>query len=434
VAVTTKNTMAILYGLLLQTKGDVRKIKLKDSTDSAPLDAESLQNIIKKKTPIQELGKYTSSEYTLTLFGYKTGKAGTENKHVLPPPLESQTIYSDILLIASKAKQPWNNPITFTPEQYEAFKDGDDNEDDESEEGSGDEAEKEEDDSSEEEDDVVSISSKKKAAEEDGIPEDEEGAESEGSIVEDEDEDNEHENIEDGGEVCEDEEDAPVVKKASAKKKTTKVNLTVAQNTGRAKQQLMLLRQDLVEIDAKNVPNIPEGESVEANLRNHILNQMRSILGKALKKDDYVRLEKTILSAALADAVNKNVIKHFDNKLFHLCYMAAARRIITNLDTKSYVNNDYLIKKIKKGDLQIEHLATMSHVDYAPNAYAEFRERQQLREQQQLEGNKAMATDMFKCGRCNKRETTFYELQTRSADEPMTKFISCVNCGNRWRQ
>ena len=32
------------------------------------------------------------------------------------------------------------------------------------------------------------------------------------------------------------------------------------------------------------------------------------------------------------------------------------------------------------------------------------------------------------------KNTTYYELQTRSQDEPMTQFISCMTCGNNWRQ
>jgi transcription elongation factor S-II len=40
----------------------------------------------------------------------------------------------------------------------------------------------------------------------------------------------------------------------------------------------------------------------------------------------------------------------------------------------------------------------------------------------------------FKCGKCKKSKTTYYELQTRSADEPMTAFITCLNCGKRWKQ
>jgi len=40
---------------------------------------------------------------------------------------------------------------------------------------------------------------------------------------------------------------------------------------------------------------------------------------------------------------------------------------------------------------------------------------------------------MFTCRKCKSRKTTFYLLQTRSADEPMTAFITCLGCGNKWK-
>nr|CAJ2480048.1 unnamed protein product [Leishmania braziliensis] len=43
-------------------------------------------------------------------------------------------------------------------------------------------------------------------------------------------------------------------------------------------------------------------------------------------------------------------------------------------------------------------------------------------------------TALFKCGRCGKRHCTFYEQQTRSADEPTTKYITCLDCKNTWIQ
>jgi len=43
------------------------------------------------------------------------------------------------------------------------------------------------------------------------------------------------------------------------------------------------------------------------------------------------------------------------------------------------------------------------------------------------------STDMFKCGKCGRRETTYHLLQTRSADEPMTTFHCCTFCGHRWK-
>jgi DNA-directed RNA polymerase subunit M/transcription elongation factor TFIIS len=40
---------------------------------------------------------------------------------------------------------------------------------------------------------------------------------------------------------------------------------------------------------------------------------------------------------------------------------------------------------------------------------------------------------IFKCKRCGSKRTTYYSLQTRSSDEPMTNFITCVECHNRWK-
>jgi transcription elongation factor S-II len=173
----------------------------------------------------------------------------------------------------------------------------------------------------------------------------------------------------------------------------------------------------------------------EYRFRTHVLQQIQRLLGNVFPSSkDQEALEKSIFQNALLDANTKHVVKHFENSLFHICYMNAARRILSNLDSNSYVGNKELKEKILQGDLKIEHLGTMSPTDYAPSLYVGIRDRMLLREQQQLEGNKAMATDMFRCGRCHKREATFYELQTRSADEPMTKFITCVNCGNHWKQ
>ena len=40
---------------------------------------------------------------------------------------------------------------------------------------------------------------------------------------------------------------------------------------------------------------------------------------------------------------------------------------------------------------------------------------------------------MFKCGKCKSKKTTYYQMQTRSADEPMTAYVTCLDCNNRWK-
>ena len=42
-------------------------------------------------------------------------------------------------------------------------------------------------------------------------------------------------------------------------------------------------------------------------------------------------------------------------------------------------------------------------------------------------------TDLLKCGKCGQRNCTYNQVQTRSADEPMTTFVLCNACGNRWK-
>ena len=43
-------------------------------------------------------------------------------------------------------------------------------------------------------------------------------------------------------------------------------------------------------------------------------------------------------------------------------------------------------------------------------------------------------TDMFTCGKCKSKRCTYYTMQTRSADEPETIFITCLDCGKNWKR
>lgn len=40
---------------------------------------------------------------------------------------------------------------------------------------------------------------------------------------------------------------------------------------------------------------------------------------------------------------------------------------------------------------------------------------------------------IYTCNKCGKNKTTRIQLQTMSADEPMTNFIRCINCGSKWK-
>jgi DNA-directed RNA polymerase subunit M/transcription elongation factor TFIIS len=419
-----------IYGLLLTSKGDIKKCKIIDNI-SEKITLDHVASLLKRKQTPKKLGNYKYTNTYLTLFGFTEGRAGTENKHDLPPPYDSTLYFGDILLIASKSKS-WNDKlVTFTPAEYEKFyhKSFDGFEDIDSE---GDDSDVDEEEEVEEED--VYEEEAPEEQDEDGAVEDEEeesdigeesetGSDANGSVESDVGED-----------LAEDAEIKP--RKAAAKKKqtSTKVNLTVQVNTGRAKQQQVMSKLGFQEHVYEEMTTIPNDGSKESKWRNKILGILRDQFNDTFTEEQYMQIENVILYIAFQESTKKEVMKHFENPLFEHIYQMVARRIIGNLQPECYVQNKDLYQKIKNGDLIIEHLRSMGIMELAPNLYNDLRNRQLLREQSQLEGNKALATKRFQCNRCHKRECTYYELQTRSADEPMTIFVNCLNCGKRWRQ
>lgn len=49
-------------------------------------------------------------------------------------------------------------------------------------------------------------------------------------------------------------------------------------------------------------------------------------------------------------------------------------------------------------------------------------------------GKKKKEESGIKCENCGKDTVTFFEVQTRSADEGASVFYSCTNCSIRWKQ
>ncbi|MBW2989568.1 transcription factor S [Candidatus Woesearchaeota archaeon] len=46
---------------------------------------------------------------------------------------------------------------------------------------------------------------------------------------------------------------------------------------------------------------------------------------------------------------------------------------------------------------------------------------------------KAMPKMKVECPKCHNSEAYFWEVQTRAADEPATKFLKCTKCKHTWR-
>jgi hypothetical protein len=80
--------------VVLQTKGDTKQSKVEitgEIEDEIPI---RIAKILRKTKLPSKIGSWTYQKGALELWGYKEGRAGTENKHELPPPVDSTLIFS----------------------------------------------------------------------------------------------------------------------------------------------------------------------------------------------------------------------------------------------------------------------------------------------------------------------------------------------------
>ncbi|KAI0048175.1 transcription elongation factor [Auriscalpium vulgare] len=113
-------------------------------------------------------------------------------------------------------------------------------------------------------------------------------------------------------------------------------------------------------------------------------------------------------------------------------YKSRIRTLYVNLKDK---NNPSLRENVVSGDIAANKFARMSSQDMAS-------EERKAADSKIKEDNLFLAmgaaeqqaeTDAFQCGRCKQRKCRYRQAQTRSADEPMTTFVTCTNCNNRWK-
>lgn len=146
------------------------------------------------------------------------------------------------------------------------------------------------------------------------------------------------------------------------------------------------------------------------------------------------KIEKGIYNYVISISKERNIQRSWENTMFSNLYKSKILSVYSNLDTDSYINNHELLKNIKVGEIKPEKVGYLSVYDTFPDNWKELLNIKSKRDKIKYELKPEAMTNLFKCRKCGSRETSYYEVQTRSADEPMTQFITCLSCNNRWRQ
>lgn len=100
-------------------------------------------------------------------------------------------------------------------------------------------------------------------------------------------------------------------------------------------------------------------------------------------------------------------------------------------------NNDFR-EKIYNGEITPEQLVNMENFEMSNKKEQEERKlmikkNNEASRSDWAQTHRKVTEGLYTCFKCKGKKTYQYEMQTRSADEPMTIFITCANCENTWK-
>lgn len=162
--------------------------------------------------------------------------------------------------------------------------------------------------------------------------------------------------------------------------------------------------------------------------RETFINKSSNLL--SVKNTDIliINLEKGVFNTTIKDCKQNSHTLSWSSKYFQKKYSTVARRILANM---SYTTNAEQFKnRLLSGDIKPHEAAEYTREELNPDVWGRLKAESLAK----LIVKKEVAEDgMFKCNRCKSMKTVYYQMQTRSADEPMTTYVTCTNCEARWK-
>lgn len=141
-----------------------------------------------------------------------------------------------------------------------------------------------------------------------------------------------------------------------------------------------------------------------------------------------INMEKGIFNLTVEICKQNNYDLKWSDSKFLTLYSKEARRILANI---SYTPNSGAVKqKILNGVISPYYVCRLTKEAMNPEFWDAVKE---AYIPESLKNPVEKPDGMIKCRKCKSMKTDYYQLQTRSADEPMTTYVTCYNCEHRWK-
>jgi DNA-directed RNA polymerase subunit M/transcription elongation factor TFIIS len=176
--------------------------------------------------------------------------------------------------------------------------------------------------------------------------------------------------------------------------------------------------------------NINNPELFRTNIRSKIHDIIRDECKENILDGEIIsgNIEKSIFNYAIKESTIKNIVKKWSNEYFVHLYKDKLRSVYFNIKSDTI-----FMKSIIKGDIDPKLVAFMTHQDINPARWNEIIKRKTIRDESKLSNGVKANTSLYTCKKCKSKNCTFYEAQTRSADEASTIFVTCLNCGKNFK-
>ena len=138
-------------------------------------------------------------------------------------------------------------------------------------------------------------------------------------------------------------------------------------------------------------------------------------------------LEKALLARCIRECIRQSIEVAWTNPAFWEHYRGRCIQFYENLRTTDWPS------KIAGGQITLEAFAELSAIDLNPKRW-KARIEAQIEKDKHLYTHSGTASIYLYCSGCKKKtKCDYYQLQTRSADEPMTTFVTCLECDRHWK-